>query len=105
MRSHPPFPGQDGQQPGLLKKIFVYAAGAVLLIAAFMFSLVVLAVALIVGAALFGYFWWKTRKLRREMRAMPSGTPDGAVIEGEAVVVETHRESLQVRLPEDAPPR
>jgi hypothetical protein len=105
MRSHPPFPGQDGPQPGLLKKIVVYAAGAVLLVATFMFSLVVLAVALVAGAALFGYFWWKTRKLRKEMRAMSPHPADDSVIEGEAVVVETRHETVQVRLPEDISPR
>jgi uncharacterized protein (DUF58 family) len=101
MKSHSPFPGQDGPQPGLLKKIFVYAAGAMLLVAAFMFSLVVLAVALVAGVLLFGYFWWKTRKLRKEMREIPPRPADGSVIEGEAVVVETRRETVQVRLPED----
>jgi uncharacterized protein (DUF58 family) len=105
MNSHSPFPGQDGPQPGLLKEIFVYAAGAVLLVATFMFSLVVLAVALVAGAALFGYFWWKTRTLRKAMRTMPPHAADGSVIEGEAVVVETRHETLPVRLPEDISPR
>lgn len=105
MRSHSPFPGQDAPEPGLLKKFLAYAAGAVLLVAAFMFSLVVLAVALVAGATLLGYFWWKTRKLRKEMRAMPPRPADGSVIEGEAVVVETRHETVQVRLPEDVSPR
>lgn len=101
MHPHSPFPGQDGPQPGLLKKILASVAGTALLVASFMFSLVVLAVAIVAGAALFGYFWWKTRKLRR---AMPP-RPDGTVIEGEAVVVETRHEILQARLPQDTPPR
>lgn len=70
------------QQPGLLGRLLTIAAGAVLMVAAFMFSLLVFAVALAGGLLVGGYLWWKTRELRRQMREQP---PEGRVIEGEAI--------------------
>jgi hypothetical protein len=40
------------------------------------------AVVLTVGAIAFGYLWWKTRELRKQMRNHSSG---GVVIEGEVI--------------------
>lgn len=91
--------GPDAQAPGPFGKLLAYSLGALLLVGAFMFSLVVLILAAIAGSALLLYFWWKTRKLRREMAAHP---PGGNVIEGEAVVVETYRETTRVQPPHDA---
>lgn len=72
-------------EPGLLGKIVTMVAGMLLLAAAFMVSLLVFAVVAVVALGVLGYFWWKTRKLRRQMREHP---PGGRVIEGE-VIVET----------------
>ena len=56
---------------------------------ALVFSVVVFAVVLTVGAAVWGWFWWKTRNLRKQMREAQANQPgrpqDGLVIEGEVI--------------------
>ena len=67
---------------GFLSKVLTFALAAVLLVVAFTFSLLVFAI-LVTGVLLvWGYLWWKTRELRRQMRERP---PGGRVIEGEAI--------------------
>ena len=78
----------DGAQlgvsgPGILGKVVTMVAGVLLLAAAFMLSVLVFAVVAVVALGVLGYFWWKTRELRRQMREHP---PGGRVIEGEAIV-------------------
>ena len=83
-----------GQPPGPLAKVVTFILGAALLVVGFMFSLVALAV-VAVGAVLAGtWFWWKTRALRRELRAQMRQQPFGAseqqsfagrIIEGEVI--------------------
>lgn len=68
--------------PGLMRKALAFATGAVLLAAGLIFSLLVLVVVTTGALMLWGFLWWKTRELRRELRANP---PGGRVIEGEAV--------------------
>jgi Flp pilus assembly protein TadB len=68
--------------PSLPVKVLTFASAAVLLVVAFMFSLLVFAILVTVGLLVWGYLWWKTRELRRQMRERP---PGGRVIEGEAV--------------------
>jgi len=67
---------------GLPAKVLTFASAAVLLVVAFMFSLLVFAILVTVGLLVWGYLWWKTRELRRQMRERP---PGGRVIEGEAI--------------------
>lgn len=81
-------------QPGVLEKVLTGVVGALLLVAAFMFSLMILAVAVVVGLMIWGYFWWKTRKIRQAMREqsmreqpLRERPRDGHVIEGEASIV------------------
>ncbi|MDO8959163.1 MAG: hypothetical protein Q7U85_05465 [Rhodocyclaceae bacterium] len=79
------------ETPGLLEKILTLVVGTLVLVAAFMFSLVILAVALVAGLMFWGYFWWKTRKIRHGLREQPprqQRPPSGQVIEGEVIVVE-----------------
>ncbi len=115
---------QPGRYPGTLEKVLTGAAGALLLVAAFMFSLMILAVAVVVGLMVWGYFWWKTRKLREALREQarygegfqeggfhrqPQGpergarSGDGQVIEGEAVVVDEAAEQRQSPSPPHQP--
>ena len=68
--------------PSLLLTVLTFVSAAVLLVAAFTFSLLVLAILAIVGVLVWGYLWWKTRELRKQMREQP---PGGRVIEGEAI--------------------
>ncbi|NSL56999.1 hypothetical protein [Uliginosibacterium aquaticum] len=69
----------------------------VAIVAMVMFSVVALGVVLVGGAVFLGYFWWKTRALRRALRAQspvqqepfaqrsPAENSDGMVIEGEMI--------------------
>ncbi|HXZ96248.1 MAG TPA: hypothetical protein VEG37_04255 [Burkholderiales bacterium] len=68
--------------PRLLFKVVTLASAAVLLVLAFMFSLVVFAILMTVGLLSWGYLWWKTRELRRQMYEQP---PGARVIEGEVI--------------------
>lgn len=74
---------------GPIGKLFAVLGGAILLVAGFMFSLVLLAFIMVAGLVAFIYFWWKTRAVRKAMRESP---PGGQVIEGEAIVVEDYEE-------------
>jgi len=66
---------------GLLGKVVTLAVAGLLLVAVFMFSLLVFSVIVTGGLLVAGYLWWKTRALRRQMRERPAS---GHVIEGEA---------------------
>ena len=95
-----------GRPPqGPLAQLLTVIGGALVLGAAFMFSLVFFAVLAIAGLIFWLYFMWKTRALRRQMReqldaqqgAQPSGPPppaSGDIIEGEAVRVVDERSRL-----------
>lgn len=79
--------------PGLLAKLLAFLLSATLFVLAFMFSVVALAVVAVVGIGVAGWFWWKTRALRRQMReqgGMASTSAHrraegGQIIEGEVV--------------------
>ncbi|GAB1392816.1 hypothetical protein MASR1M60_09790 [Rhodocyclaceae bacterium] len=80
-----------GGEPGPLQKLLALLVGATLLILGFMFSVVVLAIVVVLGAIGFGYFWWKTRALRKAMRERPPEAVfdgDTVIIDGEARVIE-----------------
>jgi hypothetical protein len=66
----------------VLGKLIAFVAGSALLVLAFMFSVVLLAVLVTGGLILFGYFWWKTRALRKQLRENPRR---GRTIEGEVI--------------------
>lgn len=95
---------QPAPATSLLGKAVALVSGAILLVLALMFSLVLVAVVAVVGLAVGAWFFWKTRHLRKAMReagAMRSPPADGNVIEGEAVVVEEYRVSETSILPDD----
>ena len=70
------------QAPGLLGRVLTVILGAAFLVLAFMFSLVVLAVGVTAGLLAWAYLWWKTRKLRQQLRAQPARM---RIIEGEVI--------------------
>ena len=70
----------------MFRKALALAAGAVALILGLMFSLVLIAVVVMLGLVAWGYLWWKRRQLRRAVGQRPAA--GGQVIDGEAVVVE-----------------
>jgi len=75
-------PHNSAQSPSILRKLAALIVTLVLLGLALVFSVLVLAVVLTAGAIALGYFWWRTRELRKQMRDHP---PGGVVIEGEVI--------------------
>ena len=77
----------------LALKTFVVLCGTVMLASAFVVSLVFVAIGLAVVLIFGGYLWWKTRELRRQLRAQTQGQsqPAGRVIEGEVISQERTR--------------
>lgn len=73
----------------LLARTVAAMLAVVLLILGLMFSLVVLAVVAVLGVAMLGYLWWKTRALRKAIRQQATSPrpAQGNVIDGEAQVV------------------
>lgn len=97
-----------GRPPqGPVAQLLTVIGGALVLGAAFMFSLVFFAVLAIAGLIFWLYFMWKTRALRRQMREQldaqmegqtsgpaTSAPASGDIIEGEAVRVVDERHRL-----------
>lgn len=88
------FSAGTAQPPSLLQKILAGITAVTVFGVALMFSVVLFAVVVTVGAIAWGYVWWKSRDLRKQMRDRPQG--GGMVIEGEVI--------REVRTP-DEPPR
>jgi hypothetical protein len=91
------------REAGPLQKLFAFVVGTILLVLGLMFSAVVLVALVAVGLAVWAYLWWKTRELRRAMReATVDRRPGGDIIEGEAIVVEETRASVEHNPPADS---
>jgi len=89
------------QPQTLFGKLLTLVLGASFLVLAFMFSLVALAVVAVGGVMLWGWLWWKTRAIRKQMREQGRQTAtDGYIIEGE-VIRET--DSLRDSAPDSTP--
>jgi uncharacterized membrane protein len=87
-------------QPGLLGKLIGFVIMVVMLVLGLMFSMVLLVVVLAIGAIAFGYFWWKTRALRKAMKEhVAQASSDGQVFEGEAVIIEEWQARQSPSLP------
>ncbi len=80
----------NGRPPSLLGRALASVAAVGIFVLAFTVSIFVLAGALAVGAIAWGWFLWKTRGLRRDLRAQMEavqrgGPRDVTIIEGEIV--------------------
>jgi uncharacterized iron-regulated membrane protein len=77
----------------LALKTVVVLGGIVMLASAFVVSLVFVAIGLAVVLIFGGYLWWKTRELRRQLRARmeEQQQPAGNIIEGEVIPLERTR--------------
>ena len=77
----------------LALKTFVVLGGIVMLASAFVVSLVFVAIGLAVVLIFGGYLGWKTRELRRQLRArmQEQSQPAGRVIEGEVIPLDETR--------------
>jgi hypothetical protein len=82
-------------------KGFVVLGGTVALAGAFVLSVVFLAIGLTAVLAAGGYLWWKTRELRKQLRARMQEQSQpwsgGDVIEGE--VIEPERTRIEQKHP------
>jgi len=67
-RTHHALPGKP---PGLLTRVIAAVAAVAIGIVSLMFSVVVFAIALGVGAIVALWLWWKMRALRRQMEQDP----------------------------------
>jgi O-antigen/teichoic acid export membrane protein len=77
----------------LVARALVVVGGTVMLVSAFMVSMVFVVIGLAVVLIFGGYLWWKTRELRKHLRARMQGQwqPAGRVIEGEVISDERTR--------------
>jgi hypothetical protein len=77
----------------ILRKAAALVVTAILIGLALMFSMLIFAAILVVGAMAWGYLWWNTRALRKQMRNYPSGddATGGEIIEGEIIEGEATR--------------
>ena len=79
----------------LALKGLLVLGGAVVLVSAFVVSLVFVAIGLAVVLIFGGYVWWQTRELRRQMRVRVQSQSQpqsgGRVIEGEVISQERTR--------------
>lgn len=67
---------------GWFGRLLAMVLSVIVLVAAAMLSVVLLAVLFGVGTIAIGYFWWKTRALRRQARAF---SDDGRTVDVEVV--------------------
>lgn len=89
-------PHPSSPSTGPLAKLMALVAGSIVLVLGLMFSVVLLGVFIVLAVVAGGYFWWKTRHVRKAMQAAmeqaaQQGPDGGEVIEGEAVVVDDGR--------------
>lgn len=95
------FLSAPGGNNSLLGKIVAFVITTVLVLLALTFSAVLVVVVLVVGVLAWGYLWWKTRALRRQMQAFAprmdrtraydtkqEAAQGGVVVEGEVTRVE-----------------
>ncbi len=99
--------GRARGRPGVLGRLLSYVATAAFLVLILMFSVAIFAVLAVAGVVVGGWFWWKTRAMRREIKIAeeawrgaskspespesPGNTADaasGVVIEGEVIRVD-----------------
>jgi hypothetical protein len=78
-----------------LQRALTLIAGLIVAVVALSISVVAVALLAVVGSLVFAYYWWKTRDLRRELKArieaaqaaraagVDSAAQNGMIIEGE----------------------
>lgn len=66
--SRKPFPADRSGGGSWFGRTLAAVSGAVIIVLALMFSMVVLAVAAVVGAIILAWLWWHTRRLEDELQ-------------------------------------
>lgn len=81
------------QAKQLALKALVVIGSTVMLVSAFMVSMMFIVIGLAVVLVFGGYLWWKTRELRKQLRTrmQEHSQPAGRVIEGEVISRERTR--------------
>ncbi len=79
------------KSPNLVSKVAKIVVSVALIGLALMFSALLLMVIVTVGVIAWGYLWWRTCDLRRQMRKHP---PSDIVIEGEVIEGEVIRREV-----------
>lgn len=85
------FSTSSNKTPGVLGKVVAFIMSVALFALAFMFSLAALAVVAVAGILFAGWFWWKTRAIRRQLREQgvvfetSQRSEGGQIIEGEVI--------------------
>ena len=82
---------------GMLRKVAAFFITLAMIGLVLMFSALIFVAVLTVGAMAWGYLWWKTRSLRKQMREYPLGDEaiKGEIIEGVAIrVIDAGNESI-----------
>ena len=77
--------------PSPIQKVVATLLGITMLTLVVTFSVVIIPVLVVAGLIGFGYFYWKTRALRK---AMSQVIRENNVIEGEAVVIREQQENI-----------
>lgn len=81
-RAYQRFAGASARPPSLMQKIVTVVSMAAVFTLMLMASVVLFAAVAAVGVVAWGWLWWKTRDVRKQMRAHP---PGGLVLEGEVI--------------------
>lgn len=68
-----------------VSKALAFTAAAIVLVCAIAFSIVVFTVVMAVLIVFGAYVWWRTRALRKEMRAASASSAASDAIEGEVI--------------------
>lgn len=91
-----------GGLASLLGRIITALLALAVMIAGFMFSIVLLVAGLVAGAALFLWIWWKMRRaLRQAAQAHPPGVAEAAREPGSGTVIEGEVLSGEWKDPQD----
>jgi hypothetical protein len=83
--------GRTSGGPGIFGRIVAAIVALAAMAIGLMFSLVLFAVALVVGLGVFGWLWWKVRSALKQAQANPAAArgrasgQEGQVIEGEVI--------------------
>ncbi len=87
-------PNSPATSSNPLRKLLALIATLVLVGLVLMFSAVLLAIIVLVGATAWAYLWWKTREVRKQMREFQARATEraemasnDAVFEGEVIRV------------------
>lgn len=68
MKSFQSLPPHNARSTGLLSKVVAFALTVAIVIFTLMFSAVLFSIILVVGLVGWGYLWWRSRDVRKQMR-------------------------------------